>query len=286
MHPSPSRPGRRRPRRCAVRAPAAVDARAVSAIPAHASPISAGRRTRTMRQSDSSSRSSTRRDTPSMANTTAGSNIGRSAIRLLASCSSGSTSTAKPGARASRALCPRLGGRGLGLGVHRQACGLVEPREVLEERPVAARHAVPAVVRGPGNDRALGVGDLGAPHPEAVLEQVHADRGGHLDAELEGVVRPVVVLAPERGHPRPTGEGRVEQHARLGVAALLLLAHHQLAPPGGGRPVHPPERVAVAVLAGDQLVGVRVGAALQAVHHAVDGGRAAECRVERGDSSG
>ena len=91
---------------------------AVVAIPAQASPISAGRRTRTTRQSASSSRSSTCRETPSAANTTAGSNIGRSATRLRASCSSGSTSTAKPGARASRARCLASDGDGLGRAVH------------------------------------------------------------------------------------------------------------------------------------------------------------------------
>ena len=81
-----------------------------------------------------------------------------------------------------------------------------------------------------------------------------------------------------RGRP---DEGRVEQDARLGVAALLLLAHHQLAAPGGRRPVHAAQRVAVAVLAGDELVGVRMRAPLQAVHHAVDGRGTAERRVER-----
>ena len=99
--------------------------------------------------------------------------------------------------------------------------------------------------------------------------------------ELEAEVRAVVVLAAQRGHVRPTREGRVEQDARLGVAALLLLAHHQLAAPGGGRPVHAAQRVAVPVLAGDELVGVRMRAPLQAVHHAVHGRGAAQRRVER-----
>ncbi len=266
MHPSPSRPGRRRPRRCAVAAPAAVDARAVSAIPAHASPISAGRRTRTMRQSASSSRSSTRRDTPSTANATAGSNIGRRAIRLLASCSSGSTSTAKPGARASRARA--LASEAAGSG---SAC--TDRRAGSSSRARSSR----SVRSPPGMRYPPSYAAPGTTARSGSATWVHRTRKPFSSrcTPIEAAISMPSSKAwfgpsscsrrSEDTLGRPD-EGRVEQHARLGVAALLLLAHHQLAPPGGGRPVHPPERVAVAVLAGDQLVGVRVGAALQAVH--------------------
>ena len=125
----------------------------------------------------------------------------------------------------------------------------------------------PPSYAAPAMTAALGVGDLRAAHPEARARAgARRSRRRPRCPARSRSSRPSSCSrrsADTRGRP---DERRVEQDARLGVAALLLLAHHQLAAPGGGRPVHAAQRVAVAVLAGDELVGVRVRAPLQAVH--------------------
>ena len=289
MHRSPlGRSGSAPIARCRAAAGRSAAARcAAVAMPAQAPPISAGRRTRTTRQSASSSSvddCASRR--PRSTNATAGSNAGRSATRVARVVLVGLDEHREPGH--ARLAGPRPAPR-TPVGARRRRAR--RPRSATSRRARSSSSArSPPGMRYPPSTPPTampprsGSATLRAAHPEPALEQVHADRGGDLDAELEAEVRRRRRArgAARDARDRPDERG-VEQDARLGVAALLLFAHHQLAAPGGRRPVHAAQRVAVPVLAGDELVGVRMRAPLQPVQDAVDARRRAERRVERRD---
>src|SRR5262249_53018083 len=80
---------------------------------------------------------------------------------------------------------------------------------------------------------------------EPRTSQMHADRGGRADGELERRTRAGADVSAPPG---------VEDHHRAILPALLLAAHHKLAVPGRRPPVHPAKLVAITIGAGNDVV--------------------------------
>src|SRR5690606_35447838 len=100
-----------------------------------------------------------------------------------------------------------------------------------------------AVTGGVERVQVPGVGDQS--DPEVVAAQVGGDAGGGGHRPLEAGGGPVATV--------PAGPP-VQHHGRAALPRLLLPAHHQAADTGGRAPVHPPQVVAVAVLADGRVV--------------------------------
>ena len=114
------------------------------------------------------------------------------------------------------------------------------PAPALKSRPreglITASESSSTSSKMPAAGDRPGVGEQLA--VQALAGQVHADRGGRADRELErgGRAGPGVGTAP----------GVEEQHRPV-PPLLLLAAHHELAVPGRRAPVHPAQLVAVPV---------------------------------------
>src|SRR5690554_6340870 len=104
--------------------------------------------------------------------------------------------------------------------------------------------------RRTGTHRQLRHPRLQEVHTEALGIEVHGERGGHRHAPFKGFAAVGITRVDIRMPAAP----RFEQHCHLGGAALLLLAHHELAVPCRGPPVHAPKGVADPVDAGRELV--------------------------------
>lgn len=123
--------------------------------------------------------------------------------------------------------------------------GVVDHREGVEQHPGRVGGIVPAEAARPVGTRHRAAVVHQQPHREAALQHVRRHRGRPGHRPLEGRVGP----GPVEGLPPG-----VEQHRAAGLVRLLLAADHQLAVLGGGPPVHPPQVVAVAVAARDDIV--------------------------------
>ena len=180
--------------------------------------------------------------------------------------------------RAARRPGPRGSARRVPTGILRSV-EQPHPGEAGEER-LGATSALPALP-----DR------LDLRHPDSSIE--HAEPGDSRCTPSEAVIRTThsnASLYARGARRRRSGSASgyplcagVDHDARVGVAAVLLLADHELAVPSGRAPVHAAQGVARAVLAGGEVVVVAGDAALHELRGAlaVGEGRAAGRELRR-----